>query len=204
MLGGVLVGAVGRWGVRCMGSSQRQRFPAICRLWRPSSQPLLPRAAAGMPQRSPARPTKPVLDRRQVPASLKKARFAYYPPEDAARRQSRLPSTVKTFEIIKLEEGDPQVLARLHYGAPMIGTVRSAPSYRCGGETLAKFSTRFCKRQALAGHRAGRLDVRRHGKADNGPADTTPVYQIVPGERVPVSFTSWSRRKSRCQWGDAK
>ena len=55
------------------------------------------------------------------------------------------------------------------------------------------------QRQALAGHRAGRLDVRRSRQGCRRTSRHQLVYQIAS----PASarrFTSWSRRKSCCQW----
>lgn len=123
----------------------------------------------------------------------------YYPPKMLPDVEPT-PSAVKVFEIVKLEEGDPQVLARPYYGAPMIGTVQIGAKLPVRGETTAKFSTRFCKgKRWLAIAPVGWMCA-DHGKAVDGPADTTPVYQIVPGERVPFRYIMVSAKEPLPMW----
>lgn len=160
-----------------------------------------PGAAAGAPGdagKADKKPRKFWIDGKF--RELKKGEIRpYYPPKMLPDVEPT-PSTVKTFEIIKLEEGDPQVLARPYYGAPMIGTVQIGAKLPVRGETLAKFSTRFCKgKRWLAIAPVGWMCA-DHGKAVDGPADTTPVYQIVPGERVPFRYIMVSAKEPLPMW----
>ena len=123
----------------------------------------------------------------------------YYPPKMLPDVEPS-PTTVKVLEVIKLEEGDPQVLARPYYGAPMIGTVQVGAKLPVRGETTAKFSTRFCKgKRWLAIAPVGWMCA-DHGKPVDAPADTTPVYQIVPGERVPFRYIMVSAKEPLPMW----
>ena len=98
-----------------------------------------------------------------------------------------LPSTVRVLEVSKPDEGDPQVLARPYYGAPMIGTVAPGTRMAVRGELVTK-STRFCpSKRWLAVEPFGWM-CQDHGKPSPLPATTEPVYKIVPGERVPYRY----------------
>ena len=55
---------------------------------------------------------------------LKKGEVRPYTPPTLLPEPEFQPSSMRVFEVAKPEEGDPQVLARPYYGAPMIGTVR--------------------------------------------------------------------------------
>lgn len=131
---------------------------------------------------------------------LKKGEIRPYYPPKLLPDVEPTPSTVKVFEVSKLEEGDPQVLARPYYGASMIGTVQVGAKLPVRGETTAKFSTRFCKgKRWLAIVPTGWMCA-DHGKAVDAPADATPVYQIVPGERVPFRYIMVSAKDPLPMW----
>ncbi len=155
-------------------------------------------AAAGDPAKADKKPRKFWIDGKF--RELKKGEIRpYYAPKMLPDVEPT-PSSVKVFEIVKLEEGDPQVLARPYYGAPMIGTVQVGAKLPVRGETTAKFTTRFCKgKRWLAIAPVGWMCA-EHGKPVEGPADATPVYQIVPGERVPFRYIMVSAKEPLPMW----
>jgi lipoprotein-anchoring transpeptidase ErfK/SrfK len=118
---------------------------------------------------------------------LKKGEVRPYTPRTLLPEPDLLPSSMRVFEVAAPEEGDPQVLARPYYGAPMLGTV--IPGTRIGvrGETYTK-SSRWChSKRWLAVQPFGWMCA-DHGKVTDAPASTDPVYKIVPGERVPYRY----------------
>lgn len=155
-------------------------------------------AATGEPVADPKKPRKFWIDGKF--RELKKGEVRpYYPPKMLPDVEPS-PSTVKVFEVSKLEEGDPQVLARPYYGAPMIGTVQVGAKLPVRGETTAKFATRFCKgKRWLAIAPMGWMCA-DHGKPVEAPADATPIYQIVPGERVPFRYIMVSAKEPLPMW----
>lgn len=118
---------------------------------------------------------------------LKKGEVRPYTPPSILPEPEFLPSAVRVFEVAKPEEGDPQVLARPYYGAPMVGTVVPGTRIAVRGEIIAK-STRWChSKRWLAVQPFGWM-CSDHGKPTNEPATTDPIYKIVPGERVPYRY----------------
>ena len=118
---------------------------------------------------------------------LKKGEVRPYTPPNLLPEPAFTPSAIQVIEIAKPDEGDPQVLARPYYGAPMLGTVAPGTRIAVRGEVLTK-STRYCpSKRWLAVEPFGWL-CQDAGKATTAPPTTEPIYKIVPGERVPHRY----------------
>lgn len=158
----------------------------------PAASPATAQAAAPGQPGMPADPNAPAKKVRKFWIGgkfreLKKGEVRPYTPPNMLPEPEPLPSAVRVFEVTKPEEGDPQVLARPYYGAPMVGTVVPGTRIAVRGEILAK-STRWChSKRWLAVQPFGWM-CSDHGKPTNEPATTDPVYKIVPGERVPYRY----------------
>jgi lipoprotein-anchoring transpeptidase ErfK/SrfK len=129
------------------------------------------------------------------PGEVRPYRPPQLPPEPEPQ-----PSTIKVLEAQKLEEGgEPQVLARPYYGAQMIGTVAPGTRLQVRGELIAK-STRYCHGKRWLALAPFGWICAEHGKPVDTPATTEPVYQIVPGERVPFKYVMVSSKDPLPMW----
>jgi len=122
----------------------------------------------------------------------------YKPPQMLPEPEAQ-PSTIKVLEALKLEDGEPQVLARPYYGAPMIGTIAPGTRLPVRGEIIAK-TTRYCKNKRWLALQPFGWICAEHGKPTDQPASTEPIYQIVPGERVPYRYIMVSSKEPLPMW----
>ncbi len=130
---------------------------------------------------------------------LKKGEVRPYRPPQMLPDSEPQPSIIKVFEAQKLEDGEPQILARPYYGSPMLGTVSPGTRMAVRGEVMAK-TTRYChSKRWLALVPFGWICA-EHGKPVLDPPTTTPAYQIVPGERVPYRYHMVSSREPLPMW----
>lgn len=130
---------------------------------------------------------------------LKKGEVRPYRPPQLPPDLEPQPSAIKVLEAQKLEDGEPQVLARPYYGSPMIGTVAPGTRLAVRGEIIAK-TTRYChSKRWLALVPFGWICA-EHGKPTDLPASTESVYQIVPGERVPYRYIMVSSKEPLPMW----
>ena len=109
-------------------------------------------------------------------------------------------SDIKTLEAQLLKNGnEPEVLARPDSAAPMIGTVAPGSRLSVRGEILAKTVGTCRSRRWLALIPFGWICA-EHGKPTDQPASTEPIYQIVPGERVPYRYIMVSSKEPLPMW----
>jgi len=118
---------------------------------------------------------------------LKKGEIRPYTPRTVLPEPEPQPSSMRVLEVIKPEEGDPQVLARPYYGAPMIGTVVPGTRINVRGEIVVKSKSWCHSKRWLAVQPFGWMCADQ-AKASGDTASTEPVYKIVPGERVPHRY----------------
>jgi lipoprotein-anchoring transpeptidase ErfK/SrfK len=130
---------------------------------------------------------------------LKKGEVRPYRPPQLPPDPEPQPSTIKVLEAEKQEDGEPQVLARPYYGAPMIGTVAPGTRLPVRGEYISKY-THYChSKRWLALSPFGWICA-EEGKPVDAPATTESVYQIVPGERVPFRYIMVSSKEPLPMW----
>jgi len=160
----------------------------------PAAQPIPAAAQPGAagPAGTPVDPNAPAKKLRKFWIGgkfreLKKGEVRPYSPPTLLPEPELQPSSMRVFEVSKPDEGDPQVLARPYYGAPMIGTVVPGTRMNVRGEVVTK-TTRWCpSKRWLAVQPFGWM-CSDHGKPTGEPATTEPIYKIVPGERVPHRY----------------
>jgi len=109
-------------------------------------------------------------------------------------------SATKTLEARKLAGGrEPEVLARPDSSAPFIGTVAPGTRLSIRGELLAETTGTCYSRRWLAVQPLGWICA-DHGKPTDAPPTTEPLYQIVPGERVPYRYVMVYAKEPLPMW----